>query len=460
MKLLISMFILSVPFYSIGVFISDKYISISHVFAVLVALMIVVFLAKNKLKKSEVSWTKYFFYFLLVTMLGITLSPYAPALYFKGIIQILGISVMLCMAIMVVKYVKAYPPRLTQLIKLMLFVVGLVAVVGVAQFFIFNFTPFPSLMMFDFLNTLADGSVWRDPGFVGPIHRVNSFTAEPTAMARYLCLGLGFALIRLGFAGKVAKNQLVAYVPLWVALSIVLAMLVSLSINAYLLFIVVAFALIILPKKTSVRMFFRLGSASAIVLVSLLAIDYSTEKNFYKKFMTANIVFDSSSVDTSENGQLSALAIASNITVALKSLEASPMFGGGLGSHSLSYDVYAPWYVGGISVLDGLNADDAASLLYRLISETGVIGTSLFLFALGNIIYRARKLILSPNTESRNKVIVMALAASCVGMFEIYLTRTGHYYDPVFWVLIAITMASILRTPNITLGGSCEVDKK
>ena len=65
----------------------------------------------------------------------------------------------------------------------------------------------------------------------------------------------------------------------------------------------------------------------------------------------------------------------------------------------------------------------------------------MFLFALGNIIYRARKLILSPNTEPRNKTIAAALAASCVGMFEIYLSRTGHYYDPVFWGLIGLTIA-------------------
>ncbi len=64
MKLLISLFILSVPFYSIGVFISGKYLSISHVFAVLVALMLVVFLSEKKLKKKDVVWAKYFFYFL------------------------------------------------------------------------------------------------------------------------------------------------------------------------------------------------------------------------------------------------------------------------------------------------------------------------------------------------------------------------------------------------------------
>jgi len=262
-------------------------------------------------------------------------------------------------------------------------------------------------------------------------------------MARYLCLGLGFALIRLGFAGKVMQRQLVTFVPLWLALSIVFAMLVSLSINAWLLFIVVAVALIILPKKISARMIFRVGSASAIILVSLLAITYTTEGSFLSKLTTVALVFDSSGVDTSDNGQLSALAVASNITVALKSLEASPLFGGGLGSHPLSYAVFAPWYVGDMSSLDGLNADDAASLLFRLISEVGIVGTSLFLFALGNIIYRARRQIMSPIIEPRNKAVALALTASCVGMFEIYLTRTGHYYDPVFWVLIALTIASL-----------------
>jgi len=444
MKLLISLFILSIPFYSIGVFISGKYLSLSHVFAALVALAGIIFLAERKLKKKDVVWAKYFFYFLLVAMVSLLLSPYAPVSYSKGIIQLLGISMMLFMSMMVVKYVYVYPPRLIQIIRLMLFGVGIMAAVGVFQFVVFNFTPFLALVDFDFLNTIAGGSVWRNPGYIGSIHRVNSFAAEPTAMARYLCLGLGFALIRLGFAGKLMQRQMIGLVPLWVAITIIIAMFVSLSINAWLLFIVVAVSLVVLPKKVSGRMFFRIASVSTIVLAALLAIAYTTEGSFLSKLTTVALVFDSSGVDTSDNTQLSALAVASNITVALKSLEASPLLGGGLGSHPLSYVVYMPWYVNDMSSLEGLNADDAASLLFRLISEVGIVGTGLFLFALGNIIYRARRQIMSPIIEPKYKAIALALAASCVGMFEIYLTRTGHYYDPVFWVLIGLLSATVL----------------
>jgi len=444
MKLLISLFILSIPFYSIGMFISGKYISVSHGLAVLLALMSVIFLVEKKLKKKDVIWAKYFFYFLLVSMIGVVLSPYAPAPYFKGSIQLLGILIMLGMSIMLVKYVRAYPPRLIQLIRLVLVAVGFMAAVGVAQFFIFNFTPFSSLASFDFLNTLAGGTVWRDPGLIGPIHRVNSFAVEPTHMARYLCLGLGFALIRLGFIGKVMQRQLIGIVPLWIAISIVIAMLVSLSINAWLLFAVVAVSLITLPKKISARMFLQVTSVLTIVFVTLLTIANTTEGSFLSKLTTVALVFDSSGVDTSDNGQLSALAVASNITVALKSLKASPLLGGGLGSHPLSYAVYTPWYVGDMSSLDGLNADDAASLLFRLISEAGIVGTSLFLFALANIIYQARRQIMSSMSEPRNKAFALALTASCAGMFEIYLTRTGHYYDPVFWALIGLLSATVM----------------
>ena len=443
MKFIIHSFVFLIPFYSIGLFIGGKYISITHISALFLACISLLIIVEGRMKFSHLVWAKYFLWFLGVSFLGLLTSRYAPDIFLKGMIQIVGMLVMLGMAFLIVRYIQMKPERLYQIIRVMMLSVGLMAIVGVVQFFIFNLLPNTSIGSFDFLNSLAGGSVWRDPGYIGPIHRVNSFAAEPTAMARYLCLGLGFALIRLGFTGKVMQRELIGIVPLWVAISIVIAMLVSLSVNAWLLIVVVAVSLIILPKKISARMFFRVASVSTIILASLMAIAYTTEGSFLSKLTTVALVFDSSGVDTSDNAQLSALAVASNITVALKSLEASPLLGGGLGSHPLSYAVYAPWYVGDMSVLDGLNADDAASLLFRLISEVGIVGTSLFLFALANIIYRARRRIMSPITEPKNKAITLALGASCMGMVEIYLTRTGHYYDPVFWVLIALTIASL-----------------
>ena len=444
MKLIIHSFIFLIPFYCIGLFIGGKYISITHLAALFLACISLVIVFEGKMRLAYVAWAKYFFWFLTASTLSLLTSRYAPDVFFKGMIQIVGMLVMLGMAFLIVRYIQMKPERLYQIIRVMMLSVGLMAIVGVVQFFIFNLLPNTSIGSFDFLNSLAGGSVWRNPGYIGPIHRVNSFAVEPTHMARYLCPGLGFALIRLGFAGKVMQRQLIGIVPLWVAISIVSAMLMSLSINAWLLFIVVAVSLTLLPKKISASMFFRVTSVLTIILASLLATAYTTEGSFLSKLTTVALVFDSSGVDTSDNTQLSALAVASNITVALKSLEASPLLGGGLGSHPLSYAVYAPWYVGGMSSLDGLNADDAASLLFRLISEVGLVGTSLFLFALANIIYRARRQVMSPITEPRNKAIALALAASCVGMFEIYLTRTGHYYDPVFWALIGLLSATVM----------------
>jgi len=118
MKLLISLFILTIPFYSIGVFLLGKYLSVSHVLALFVALGAVLLALERKLKKKDIVWAKYFFYFLLVAVFGLLFSPYAPVSYFKGVIQISGIAIMLCMSIMVVKYVLAISALFIELIPL------------------------------------------------------------------------------------------------------------------------------------------------------------------------------------------------------------------------------------------------------------------------------------------------------------------------------------------------------
>ena len=38
-------------------------------------------------------------------------------------------------------------------------------------------------------------------------------------------------------------------------------------------------------------------------------------------------------------------------------------------------------------------------------------------------------------------VLSIGMLASSVGMVVFYLARTGHYYDPVFWVSIAMVVA-------------------
>jgi hypothetical protein len=59
--------------------------------------------------------------------------------------------------------------------------------------------------------------------------------------------------------------------------------------------------------------------------------------------------------------------------------------GNGIGSHRLSHDIYV-WDVPGVEAffatgrrIDRLNADDAASMASRLISETGLIGLAVVL---------------------------------------------------------------------------------
>jgi len=445
MRLLVHSFIFFIPLYCLGLFVGGKYLAVSHLLAGLLGLALFLQLGERKVKKEEFVWAKYFLAFIAVSLIGILISPYAPASYFKGVIQLIGIIIMISMATIVIKYINTNPMNLMKIIKMLMFTIGLLAAVGIAQFIIFNLFPQSSFLSFDFLNTMAGGSVWRDPGYIGPIHRVASYAAEPTAFGRYLCLGLGLALIRLGVVGKVFQEQIRGVVPLWSAICIVAGVFVSFSINAWLMSVVVLIALVVLPRKISSGMFVKLGLVSFLIMGLLLVVSSSTGDSFASKFATIALVFDDSGIDKVEGSQLSALAVATNITVSLRSVAESPMFGGGLGSHASSYKLYAPRYTHMSTTLDGLNSDDAASLLFRLISESGVLGTIIFLLGLGSVVLVARKRILllkDQGLNGLNLVVTVGLSASCIGMFELYLTRTGHYYDPAFWFLIALTVAS------------------
>lgn len=76
---------------------------------------------------------------------------------------------------------------------------------------------------------------------------------------------------------------------------------------------------------------------------------------------------------------LSTFAVCSNGFIAYKSFMNNPLIGSGLGSHPLSYDRYLE-NVDPAKTLVGLNKKDASGLFLRLISETGILGVSLFIY--------------------------------------------------------------------------------
>jgi hypothetical protein len=118
-----------------------------------------------------------------------------------------------------------------------------------------------------------------------------------------------------------------------------------------------------------------------------------------------------------EKVNLSTFAFCSNGLVALKSFSGNPLFGSGLGSHSSSYDKYISQIVNQDLVSVCLNREDAASLFFRLISETGLFGVSLFF-------YFILRFYVSKTRDDHFWIISNAILC----LFVLTLLRQGNYF--------------------------------
>jgi hypothetical protein len=74
---------------------------------------------------------------------------------------------------------------------------------------------------------------------------------------------------------------------------------------------------------------------------------------------------------------LSTYSFVSNGLVALKSFQHNLLFGSGIGSHPLSYDKYIAQVASPGFNRVYINREDAGSLFFRIVSETGLLGVSL-----------------------------------------------------------------------------------
>lgn len=114
---------------------------------------------------------------------------------------------------------------------------------------------------------------------------------------------------------------------------------------------------------------------------------------------------------------LSTFAFLSNAAVAVRSFKNNPLFGSGIGSHPVSYDRYI------YEVIDSeqdpmiLNKEDAGSLFFRLMSETGLLGILGFFYFIGRF-YVSRK------RDHRLWII----SNSIVCLFVINLIRLGNFF--------------------------------
>jgi hypothetical protein len=148
-----------------------------------------------------------------------------------------------------------------------------------------------------------------------------------------------------------------------------------------------------------------------------------------------------------EETNLSTFTLFSNALVAWESFKDNPVFGSGLGSHSISHDRYMEKVVDVDAVMANykytfLNKGDTSSLFLRLVSETGLLGL-FFIFC-----FVFRFWILKKNDKSG---FLWVVSNAILAVFLIRAIRGGHYFvGGIFFFMWLYYFAgkSVIATPK------------
>lgn len=441
-RLLVIWAIVSIPYTIFGIYTGDKYWSPGNILAFVIsgAVLAHLFAFQRKVAWQAVWWHKYFLLFMLCGLASTLSSPYFSAALARAMFQFTGILNMICLCLALASEIRRDPAFLPTLTRYAMIGLGVVAVLGIVQFFTFNFlrtdAGFAQLLIF---NDLAGGYVYKLPSELGTIMRPNSICREPSHLAQFLGMGAGVSLIRLGVLGKGMKADIAAAVPKWTAVSTLICFALTISVIGYLLLALVMVFLVAMSRRFSWTFIAR-GAAFALIAMAGMA---AMAKFAGPKFATkvGSIRFFFSQVDAKEikDEYVSALAITANIDVMVQNLRARPLLGVGLGAHPASYIEKAPQYIRRPDMYR-INAADAGGLLFRLLSETGLAGTACYLAGLAAIILKARGAVLGavPFREDTPPLLI-GYTASLAAVALIFFFRWGSYYDIELWALMALS---------------------
>jgi hypothetical protein len=449
---LIRITVISIPMYTIGRFIGGgAFVSLTQMLMVfVVAAGLLKVLHNGYWSPAFPLWTNVFaFIFMLGIVVGMITSPFGAEPLSKGLIQFTGIVIAMFLAGIVSAELSRHPDFLVTVARCAAISFGIFALVAVLQFVVWNATHMESLLSFQFLDTIAGSQIWRGGGKMGPLYRANSWASEPAHFTRYLGFVLSFAFVRLGCLGTRNKRLLENIVPLWAAAAIVIGYAAAIS----LLGLIQLFLTLVLMVPFSRRVHAKtLMIAVLMVIVALfgtgLFIAFAGDP-FTAKIDSISLLWNPDSVaKTIDTEQISMLAVSWNLKVAIDNMLASPLLGGGLGSHAFAYLLYVPSVIYLHPNLFGLNSVDAAGLGARLISETGWLGllslTGLFL----SVVFSARSAALSRIEHGITgplPLLQLCFAVSLLTVFFMYMVRAGQYFDPLLYVLLGISASACVK---------------
>lgn len=141
-----------------------------------------------------------------------------------------------------------------------------------------------------------------------------------------------------------------------------------------------------------------------------------------------------------------------NFHVATENFKENPLFGGGLGSHPIAFEKYSiTKHIEQVGF--DLNSSDANSMLFRLISETGLFGVIIFLFVTIRCFVPRRMDLIINGPNSFHWILSTAILV----MIFVKLVRQGHYFlngFPFFFLLYYYNLKQYLISKSVyKLGG-------
>jgi hypothetical protein len=255
--------------------------------------------------------------------------------------------------------------------------------------------------------------------------KINSILHEPSTF----CLVLMPATL-VSISSLFIKKEFRLYNKLQ-STTIILSILLSFSATGYLGML---FAISIFFKEFIKKIKWRLIIVSSLILIFAIFFNFIPELKM-RVVDTINIMNGKKSID---NVNTSTYAWGSNFIVTYKSFSEHPFIGSGLGSYKVSYDKY----IGSVFAKMNrrkyvLNDKDANSLLFRLLSETGILGVLIFFGFL-------LKFYLKRRDDPSNYFWIINNAALIY--FFLKLVRSGHYFIEGFFFFIWLYYFSKIKS--------------
>lgn len=249
---------------------------------------------------------------------------------------------------------------------------------------------------------------WKYFTATGGMLRINSIFMEPSHFA--ISMAPAFFVSLLNILKKDSPYSNFRYGSIIICMSYIL----TFSAIAY-----IAILISLLLLVSFLRNFkYSVGLLLIIPVLVYTAYRYSPE---IRMRVNATIGVAKGAIKANDsNLHLSVYSLITNALVAYSSFSTNPLFGCGLGSHPISY---AKFIRSNLAVgfwqkdLPEANKMDAGSLLFRLISETGLLGTLIvFYFVLRFRLYRK-------NNES-----LYIINTAIFVLFILQFLRQGHYF--------------------------------